>query len=320
MCAIGVFEGEGSALNESQSCVLHAYPGTGASTSAAAASSKRPVTHSSKASTNIWTGSDSDFLPSPEIASTSGAAVSERPVKRRKIAAKESTTIRVDGGLDNVLPPAPTSPVSDLGVPLSVSHSRKIGSTDSVWDLIHALDKPYTKRNPWKPSVQVYRNICLLCCEKIKGRKKITSYSWEDALRCTYNISNAKDHIKTKHADHPLAVLAEQSTTQKAKVDVVNVEAEAEEVLDLTSDLNVDTTTISSTTKATTMTSSSVVAIAAKSPQQFFKANEKTLHVLISKWLISQGIPSGMQIGTIRRDDVRRNRQPGFPDAQSRPT
>ncbi|ETP00375.1 hypothetical protein F441_22207, partial [Phytophthora nicotianae CJ01A1] len=79
MCAIGVFEGEGSALNESQSCVLHVYPGTGASTPAVAASSKGPVANSSKASTNIWTGSDSDFLPSPEIASTSDTAVSERP-------------------------------------------------------------------------------------------------------------------------------------------------------------------------------------------------------------------------------------------------
>ncbi|ETO59338.1 hypothetical protein F444_22296 [Phytophthora nicotianae P1976] len=300
MCAIGVFEGEGSALNErfcSQSCVLHVYPGTGASTPAVAASSKGPVANSSKDSTNIWTGSDSDFLPSPEIASTSDTAVSERPVKRRKTAAKvkrtkalESTTIRVDGCLDTVLPPTPTSPVSDLGVPLSVSHSRKIGATDSVWDLIHVLDKPYTKRNPWKPSAQVYRNICLLCCEKIKGRKKITPYSWEDALRCTKNTSNAKDHIKTKHADHPLAVLAEQTTTQKAKAGIVNAEAGAEEVLDLTNDSKADTTTTFSATTTTSTTGSSVVDIAAKSPQRFFKANEKTLHVLISKWLITQGI------------------------------
>ncbi|KAG1708686.1 hypothetical protein DVH05_022314 [Phytophthora capsici] len=63
------------------------------------------------------------------------------------------------------------------------------------------------------------------------------------------------------------------------------------EVLDLTIDSKVDTTTTSSATKATSMTGSSVVAIAAKTSQQFFKANEKTLHVLISKWLISQGIP-----------------------------
>ncbi|ETP00372.1 hypothetical protein F441_22208, partial [Phytophthora nicotianae CJ01A1] len=111
-----------------------------------------------------------------------------------------------------------------------------------------------------------------------------------DALRCTKNTSNAKDHIKTKHADHPLAVLAEQTTTQKAKAGIVNAEAGAEEVLDLTSDSKADTTTTSSSTTTTSTTGSSVVAIAAKSPQRFFKANEKTLHVLISKWLITQGI------------------------------
>ncbi|ETI37755.1 hypothetical protein F442_16223, partial [Phytophthora nicotianae P10297] len=72
-------------------------------------------------------------------------------------------------------------------------------------------------RNPWKPSTQVYRNIRLLCCDDIRSRKKLTPYSWEQALRSTRNTNNAKDHIKSKHGDHPLAVLAEQNTAQKPK-------------------------------------------------------------------------------------------------------
>ncbi|ETN05229.1 hypothetical protein F441_16209 [Phytophthora nicotianae CJ01A1] len=38
-------------------------------------------------------------------------------------------------------------------------------------------------------------------------------------------------------------------------------------------------------------TGSTMATNTCKSPQRFFKASEKTLHVLISKWLITQGIP-----------------------------
>ncbi|OWZ01418.1 hypothetical protein PHMEG_00027196, partial [Phytophthora megakarya] len=178
--------------------------------------------------------------------------------------------------------PAPDSPVSDLGIPLSVTHSRKVGITDPVWDLVHVLDKPYRKRNPWKQSAQVYRNICLLCCEDVKARKRTTLYSWEEALRNTRHTSNAKDHIVSKHKDHPLAILVEHSITQKAKDDVVSAETDAQDVQDLTGDTT------------TTVAPDSTVAVAtttSRSPQRFFKPNEKTLHVLISKWLITQGIP-----------------------------
>ncbi|KAG1702611.1 hypothetical protein DVH05_009560 [Phytophthora capsici] len=120
-------------------------------------SSTVPAATSSSASRNIWAGSDSDFVPSPEVAVASDTAV-VRPVKRRKVAAKgkvakvKAVKPPLDGNLRSVLPPPPASPVSDLGVPLSLTHSRKVGTTDSVWDLIHVLDKPYRKRNPWKPS------------------------------------------------------------------------------------------------------------------------------------------------------------------------
>ncbi|KAG1687186.1 hypothetical protein DVH05_005353 [Phytophthora capsici] len=106
------------------------------------------------------------------------------------------------------------------------------------------------------------------------------SYSWEQALRCTKNTSNAKDHIKSKHGDHPLAVLAEQNTAQKAKTDVLTAEADAEEVLDLTGGSGQESKTADMATTTT-----------CKTPQRFFKASERTLHVLISKWLITQGIP-----------------------------
>ncbi|KAI9992242.1 hypothetical protein PInf_017627 [Phytophthora infestans] len=117
--------------------------------------------------------------------------------------------------------------MSDLGVPLTVKHARKAGTTDDIWIISHTLDVPYKKQNPWKPSTQLYRNICLLCCDTIKSRSKTNPYSWEAALRNTKNASNAKDHIKLKHADHPLAIHAEQSATDKSRKDVESTEVDS---------------------------------------------------------------------------------------------
>ncbi|ETP36931.1 hypothetical protein F442_15208 [Phytophthora nicotianae P10297] len=83
-----VFEGDSSALDErfwSQQCVLKFYPSAGPSTSAVATASKHPLLSDSAASSNIWAGSDSDFMSSPEVASGSDTAAVGCPVKRRKL-------------------------------------------------------------------------------------------------------------------------------------------------------------------------------------------------------------------------------------------
>lgn len=96
-------------------------------------------------------------------------------------------------------------------------------------------------------------------------------YSYEEALCNKKHASNAKDHIKLIHADHPLAVLAEQSSNDKAKTDVQSAEAEAHTVLDLTRE-----TAIVTSAEATT---------SSPTGKRFFRANEKTLNVLISSFL-----------------------------------
>ncbi|KAG1685732.1 hypothetical protein DVH05_008925 [Phytophthora capsici] len=260
---------------------------------------------STSRSNNIWAGSDSDFVPSPVQL---GNKTAERPAKRRKVTAcgakKKTISVEPKTGEKRAAPtivsttavnlevPQDTEalpPTSELGIPLTVNHARKSGTTDDVWDLIHTLEIPYKKQNPWKQSVGVYHNICLLCCQLTKSRAKTNRFSWEEALRNTRNASNAKDHIKSKHADHPLAILAEQSATDKSKADVTDAEA----VLDLTqepenADISPETTTTTGTT--TTSVSAGAVSVGAASPR-FFGASEKTINVLISKFLISQGLP-----------------------------
>eukprot|EP00644_Phytophthora_capsici_P016027 jgi/Phyca11/17483/fgenesh1_pg.PHYCAscaffold_28_\ len=71
----------------SQPCVEKIYPTAKDSTPAVMTSSTVRAATSSSASRNIWAGSDSDFVPSPEVAVASDTAV-VRPVKRRKVAAK----------------------------------------------------------------------------------------------------------------------------------------------------------------------------------------------------------------------------------------
>lgn len=146
-------------------------------------------------------------------------------------------------------------PTSKLGVPLTVKHLRKSCTTDDVWDLIHTLETPYKELTPWKPSVGEYHNICLLCCQMIQSRAKTNRFSWEEALRSTLNASNAKDHIKSKHADHPLAVLAEQSATEKSKAGVMDAEA----VLELTREPDTATITPETTTTTGTATTSTTI-------------------------------------------------------------
>ncbi|KAG6942802.1 hypothetical protein JG688_00017915, partial [Phytophthora aleatoria] len=79
---------------------------------------------------------------------------------------------RSDNIEESLIPKTPASlpsPVSQLGVPHSVKHSRKPGATDDVWNLIHSLELPYQKRNPCS---KLNRNICVLCCEDIQDRTK----------------------------------------------------------------------------------------------------------------------------------------------------
>lgn len=240
-------------------------------------------------------------------------APSQRVTKRLKVgkqskltygvaAAKGKTKVKSVATSASLYSPElpPPSPVSELGVPLSVRHAQKAGASDSVWDLIHHLDEPYRKRNPWLPSGKPYHNLCLLCCESIKARAKTTRYSWEEALRNTKHASNAKDHIKSMHKDHPLAILAEQKVTEKAKDDVENAEAEARSVLDLSV---VDTTTSNTTTSPGLKADSSITT--SKSTKRFFRPNEKMVSVLISKWLVNQGLPYTVCISNSFLDVIR---------------
>ncbi|EEY57368.1 uncharacterized protein PITG_11219 [Phytophthora infestans T30-4] len=301
MCAIGVYEGSDSALNESPSCVRVVYPEVSPPASASA-TGKRTATPGGLR--DIWEGTDSDFTPSPDL---SGVKDDDRVVKRRRTApgpavkaSKKKTPLstQTNAGKKKAAPPSEAAnslftaapvplsapPMSDLGVPLTVKHARKAGTTDDIWDLIHTLDVPYKKQNPWRPSTQLYRNICLLCCDTIKSRSKTNPYCWEAALRNTKNASNAKDHIKLKHADHPLAIHAEQSATDKSRKDVESAEVDSASVLDLTRDPDQNQTSITSPDEA-------ILVSGGSASKPFFRVSEKTLNVLVSKLLISQGLP-----------------------------
>ncbi|GMF15904.1 unnamed protein product [Phytophthora fragariaefolia] len=254
---------------------------------------------------NIWAGSDSDFVPSPVLPGDDTTTTEVRVSKRRKTAAvsiaikskrKKAPSTQIRQPSPGLVLSTPTSPpastVSELGVSLSVQHSRKAVATDDVWDLVHSLDQPYTKRNPWKSSPAQYRNICILCCQDIRARTRPNRYSLEEALRNTKHASNAKDHIKSKHADHPTAVLAEMKTTQKAMDGVISAEADVQDVLYLTGgDYASDATAAAIATGTTTASAVAVSTAPTKPPKRFFNANQKTLNVLISKWLISKGLP-----------------------------
>ncbi|KAI9997735.1 hypothetical protein PInf_001666 [Phytophthora infestans] len=283
------------------SCVRVVYPEVSPPASASA-TGKRTAT--SGGLRDIWEGTDSDFTPSPDL---SGVKDDDRVVKRRRTApgpavkvSKKKTPLstQTKAGKKKAAPPSEAAnslftaapvplsapPMSDLGVPLTVKHARKAGTTDDIWDLIHTLDVPYKKQNPWKPSTKLYRNICLLCCDTIKSRSKTNPYSWEAALRNTKNASNAKDHIKLKHADHPLAIHAEQRATDKSRKDVKSAEVDSASVLDLTRDPDQNQTSITSPDEA-------ILVSGGSASKPFFRVSEKTLNVLVSKLLISQGLP-----------------------------
>ncbi|KAG6956645.1 hypothetical protein JG688_00011318 [Phytophthora aleatoria] len=98
ICAIGVFEGATSALNErfcSKFCVQVVYPRTEAPVLAVSSATRQPATSSAtakKPSSNIWTGSDSDFTPSRDLPAASDLSTTERAAKRRKTAPTTSKT------------------------------------------------------------------------------------------------------------------------------------------------------------------------------------------------------------------------------------
>ncbi|KAG6969881.1 hypothetical protein JG687_00002938 [Phytophthora cactorum] len=201
ICTIATFESKDSELNERYSApvsyidsvllsclreedvppkgpITDAKGGISTPTSASTAS-KRP-------SSNMWTGSDSEFVLSLDSTEKESCGPAQSATKRptpakqqtkldySRAAVKGKTKVKPVavsynvGALDQDSP----SPVSELGVPLSVRHAQKSGTTDGVWDLIHHQDKPYQKRNLWQPSRIIYRNPCLLCCDYASYSKK----------------------------------------------------------------------------------------------------------------------------------------------------
>ncbi|ETO58629.1 hypothetical protein F444_22990 [Phytophthora nicotianae P1976] len=283
MCAIAVFEGAESALNErfcSQACVHVVYPPTSVLPPSVSNTEKRGA--ASGASSNIWIGSDSDFIPSPDLAektvvepeakrrrtSSSTTTTSSSTRKRKDSSKKSKPSVASHLGSPS---PQPAAPVSELGIPLTIKHARRPRCPDDIWDLIHTLEVPYKKQNPWKKSGILYRDICLLCCEKIKSRSKTHMYSWEEALCNKTHASNANDHVKLKHADHPLAILADQSATEKSKTDVETAEADADAVLDLTRGTG---GAVASTTPSPGATTGAITA--GESGSRFFRVTEKS--------------------------------------------
>ncbi|POM75993.1 Hypothetical protein PHPALM_6821 [Phytophthora palmivora] len=101
--------------------------------------------------------------------------------------------------------------------------------------------------------------------------------SWEETLRNTKNASNAKGHFKSKHANHPLAILAEQRTTLKAKDAVVTAEAATQAVLQCQ--------------KKNWCDYEYYCGVCVYVLCDSFQPVKEQLNVLLSKWLISQGLP-----------------------------
>ncbi|KAI9984068.1 hypothetical protein PInf_005358 [Phytophthora infestans] len=113
----------------------------------------------------FWEGTDSDFTPSPDL---SGVKDDDSVVKRQRTApspavkaSKKKTPLstQTKAGKKKAAPsseaadslftatpvPLPAPPMSDLGVPLTVKHARKAGTTDDIWDLIQSDSSPKIK-------------------------------------------------------------------------------------------------------------------------------------------------------------------------------
>lgn len=110
-------------------------------------------------------------------------------------------------------------------------------------------------------------------------------------MRSTNNASSAKDHIKSKHEDHPLAVIAEQKTTDKAKNDIDLAETEPLSILDTTSQKDLSKTGVAAYQASAIDASCTVISSGGNQKKRFFRPHQKMLNVLISKWVISQGQP-----------------------------
>ncbi|KAF1778082.1 hypothetical protein GQ600_12386 [Phytophthora cactorum] len=101
-------------------------------------------------------------------------------------------------------------------------------------------------------------------------------------LRNTKNASNAKDHIKLKHADHPREILSEQRATEKSMKNVETAETDTQAVLDLTRGPEQKETAATTSDEAGVVTTGSAL-------ERFFRASEKTLTFSI-KFLDLAGI------------------------------
>ncbi|ETN10330.1 hypothetical protein PPTG_10980 [Phytophthora nicotianae INRA-310] len=119
------------------------------------------------------------------------------------------------------------------------------------------------KTDPCTVCGKLVHHMCAIAV--FEGAESALNESWEEALCNKTHASNAKDHAKLKHADHPLAILADQNLTRGTGGAVAST-----------------TPSPGATTGATT---------SGESGSRFFRATEKTLNVLISKFLVSQGLP-----------------------------
>ncbi|KAF1783317.1 hypothetical protein GQ600_9631 [Phytophthora cactorum] len=162
----------------------------------------------------IWSGSDSDFVPSPKPPVGNDSPTAKWGVKRRKtgvtstsgkknITSVTKSNARAGEFIARASPSPPRYPRSELVVPLSIRHARKAGTADDFAAPQH---------------LSVVRRLH-------QGPNEDESLQLAEALRNTKHSSNAKDRVKSKHVARPLAILAEQMTTEKAKTDISKREA-----------------------------------------------------------------------------------------------
>lgn len=105
--------------------------------------------------------------------------------------------------------------LDSFGIPVDIVHSRREKAPHDVWDFIHDLFTPVTRRGQ-KGKVAEKRNICLLCVQNANSNRRHTANTWKQGLWSTSATTNVLSHFRHNHKDHDIAVAAEAAVTSIA--------------------------------------------------------------------------------------------------------
>ncbi|KAG1704526.1 hypothetical protein DVH05_005456 [Phytophthora capsici] len=162
------------------------------------------------------------------------------------------------------------------GIPFSVIHGPPPGGRSNVWSVIHFLEKPIHITIGKK--AETFTTVCLECA-KDEWEQYGAAESWKKWLCNNLNTSNAKEHLRRAHEDHPIVKVVHDQKLARGKKRIQEAQRQLSQ-------------TLAKRQKSSLDEGKPSVAVKSGDLKSFWRSTDvRNTNTEMSSWLINDGLP-----------------------------